>query len=306
MKQFILKGLLYFFIIFLLFNCKKKEREVIIIDAPSYNEVPLVKVENYVNKLFIDLIGREPLDIEMDTEVGILQTERLSIASRETLINKLMFNSTYIEGDSSYTHAYFRVQYELAKLRTIEAASNADINQRIGIISNAQLQDSLLGDTIGYQIKQYSIDKLNAIITSEIDYRNNNIEISQVYSIMVNNDLYDQINMNNFNFINATFDDLLNRYPTQYEFDNSFDMIEHGNSNLLFNISGQNKLDYINILTTQEEFYEGLIWWAYRTFLSRDPITDEINYLMHSFYLDHNLHNVILYILKTDEYANIN
>jgi hypothetical protein len=304
MTHLTLKGLFYFFIIFLLFNCKKKEREIIVVDAPNYNEVPLVKVENYVNKLFIDLIGREPLDVEMDAEVGVLQTERLSIASRVSLINKLMFNTTYREGDSSYKHAYFRVQYELAKLRTIEAASNADINGKIGIIAFDQLQDSLVGDTIGYQRNQYSIDKLQAIIDSEIGYRNNSVEIAQVYSAMVYNSIYDQINMNNFNFIEATFDDLLNRYPTQNEFNNSFDMIEYGNSNQLFNLSGQNKLDYVNILTSQEEFYEGLIWWTYSTFLSREPIAEEINHLMQTFYTDHNLHNVILYILKTDEYAN--
>ena len=50
----------------LIAGCKKDEAQIFTDnDAPYYDKVPSVKVRNYVNRLFIDLLGREPLDAKM-------------------------------------------------------------------------------------------------------------------------------------------------------------------------------------------------------------------------------------------------
>ena len=63
-------------------SCRKEE--VVFEDntAPAYTGVPTVQVNNYVNRLFIDLIGREPLDAEMALEVDSLEAGGLSMATR--------------------------------------------------------------------------------------------------------------------------------------------------------------------------------------------------------------------------------
>ena len=55
------------FSVLVLFSC---EKDVLIEDndAPYCGGVPTVLVEFYVNRVFIDLIGREPFDEEMENE----------------------------------------------------------------------------------------------------------------------------------------------------------------------------------------------------------------------------------------------
>ena len=76
------------FIVLMLFSCKK---DVLIgdNDAPYYGGVPTVLVEFYVNRVFIDLIGREPFDEEMENEVAFLRSYDLSMEGRDSLIIKL-------------------------------------------------------------------------------------------------------------------------------------------------------------------------------------------------------------------------
>ena len=52
-------------------------------------------------------------------------------------------------------------------------------------------------------------NKLNDILKSEIQYRNGLISVSEYHRRMVYNSIYDDINMNTFNYINAIFDNLL-------------------------------------------------------------------------------------------------
>ena len=78
---------LFFAVLFV--GCKK---ETIIIDGnnpPFYDKVPTIKIQNYVNRIFIDLIGREPLDSEMDENVDYLRKNNLSKDSRSVIIKKL-------------------------------------------------------------------------------------------------------------------------------------------------------------------------------------------------------------------------
>ena len=74
-------------------------------------------LENYVNRLYIDLIGREPLDDEMERDVLYLRDNDVSFGSRDSLILKLQSDTLFIEGDSSYKKAYFHRTYEMLKVR---------------------------------------------------------------------------------------------------------------------------------------------------------------------------------------------
>ena len=61
---------------------------------------------------------------------------------------------------------------------------------------------------------------------SQYQLRTESIEIDEVTQRMLYNAVYDEINMNSFNFINATFDDLFFRFPTQAEFDDAYEVVE--------------------------------------------------------------------------------
>jgi hypothetical protein len=289
----------------LLTACKKDPPVVMKSNnAPYYDKIPTVIVENYVNRIFIDLIGREPLDVEMDAEVTKLKGALLSIPARESLILKLQTDTAYLPGDSSYRFAYYNRLYELGKARLLEGASDDYIGQQIGILKFQALVDSVNGDSLGLAGSKGVINKMKAVIDIQRQWRYKQIDVNTVYSRLLDNAIYDMINMNSFNFVRASFNDLFARFPIQSEFDAGFFMIESDKAGLLFGVSGKNKGDYIQILTQSNEFYEGMIRWAYITLLARAPSTAEVYNAMLSFRSNKDIELLMRNIIKTDEYAN--
>jgi hypothetical protein len=284
-------------------SCKKGEL-VPDNNAPYYDGVPTVKVQNYVNRLFIDLIGREPLDVEMDAEVATLKSNHLSMESRDALIVKLQTDTNYIPGDSSYFVAYYQRLYNLFKFRLLEGASDADIDFYMGLSENNAFVDSLSGDSLNMQREKQEVARYKKVKAIPFDLRNDSIDIRTVFSRLLYNGVYDQINMNSFNFVRASFNDLFGRYPTQSEFDNSFAMVDANESRIVMGQPGQNKGDFINILVNTYEFKEGMIRWAYKTFMAREATTAEVNDLIQDFNTTLNFPHMQKAILKTDEYAN--
>jgi hypothetical protein len=303
----ILKVFLVFVLAVFLDSCKKDGEIIPGNTAPYYDGVPNVLIENYINRLFIDLIGREPLDAEMTSELAILKEAGLSPSARYGLVNKLQTDTNFIQGDSSYKHAYYIRFYELSKARMLEGAADYQINdQFIAILSFSVYADSISGDSFSMEIGRQKIRLLEDVLAIPYDYRMGSVEIRDVYARLLNNAVYDQINMNTFNFVNASFDDLFFRFPTQSEFDRGYDMVEFDKPEILFGISGQNKGDYVSILANSKEFYEGMIRWLYQTWMAREPSTTEVYNHMMTFFQDHDVQKVQRAILISDEYANFN
>lgn len=284
----------------------KKDKEIIVPDntIPYYNGISKVVLQNYINRLYIDLIGREALDAEMEQEENYLRSNDLSISAREQIIIKLQTDTAHIVGDSSYMYAYYNRFYETCKARVLEAASSDIINQRMGEINYSAILDSINGDSLNFQIRKQEVIKLIKVIACEADYRNDSIEVKDIFARMLNNAIYDQINMNTFNFLNASFNDLFFRYPTNNEFNAGYNMVEYNTPDVLFGKSAQNKGDYLQLLVNSQEFYEGIIRWQYKNLLAREPSTQEAYTLMQSFFNDHDVQKVQRYIMRSDEYAN--
>jgi len=283
------------------------EKETVIIsnnNAPLYDKIPTVLIENYVNRVYIDLIGREPLDSEMESDVEYLRDNDVSFESRDFLIYKLQFDTMYIAGDMSYKFAYFHRIYEMVKVRLIEGASNGDISFYMSNHFADYEVDSVAGNLIEAQKHLIEYYKLKLVIDSELSYYDNDVNIKEMHKRMIYNSIYDQINMNTFNFVNAAYDNLLFRYPTQNEFNNSYSMIEDKQPFTIFGFSGSNKYDFMNLICNSREFYEGVIHWSYLTMLARTPSTVERDFLMNDFYITDDFQKLQRFIMKTDEYAH--
>jgi hypothetical protein len=149
-------------------------------------------------------------------------------------------------------------------VRCIEGAPDSEIERRIGILRNSALQDSLEGEwDLFYRKKEQIRRNENALASRQALY-DGLIVYHQLYGFMIDNSVYDEINMNTFNFIRATFDQLIWRLPTLQEFDRSFNMIQANQTDELFGVLGSNKYDYVRILTESQEMQEGLIIWCYQ------------------------------------------
>jgi hypothetical protein len=120
------------------------------------------------------------------------------------------------------------------------------------------------------------------------------------------NQIYDDINMNTFNYINATFDDLFFRFPTEAEFNQAFPPIDYNGSGYLFGQLLTSKSDYISLMVSNEEFNEGSIRWAYLNLLGREALSGEIFGLLGTFTNNDDFKSIQKAIIITDEYAGWN
>ena len=271
--------------IFLLTSCSKETIFVDDNEPPAVNNVPRIRIQHYINKLFIDLIGREATDTELNAEVQAMIDAELSKEHRSVLIQTLQTSTAFIEGDTSYSRAFHFNLYNLAKVHCLEGVSDATIASFGG------------GDGEGEA-------KAAAVINSWRDLQAGSININELFARMIDNGVYDEINMNSFNFVNASFDNLLWRFPSNSEFTAGFTMVEHSQSASLFGQSGQSKADYIQILTNSREMYEGLIIYVYQLLLSRRPESQEVEALLNDFINHKDIKRILQAVMVTDEYAN--
>ncbi|MEX0967472.1 MAG: hypothetical protein WD077_09555 [Bacteroidia bacterium] len=65
--------------------------------SPPFHGVTTIQVQNYVNKLYIDLLGREPVETEMTEGVNTLKSGSLSEASRLMLVRSLFEQDEYFQ-----------------------------------------------------------------------------------------------------------------------------------------------------------------------------------------------------------------
>ncbi len=300
-------NLLYAVLFLIVFSasCKKEKEEVVFTgnDIPEYNEVPRLLIENYVNRLFIDLIGREPTDAEMDAEVNVLRASNASRDSRLALVEKIMNSTSPIPGDGSYREAYVRKFYEDQKGRFIEGASDGAITGEYDLYRFLAYQDSIQGNTLAYQLLTLEANKLKAVLDSRAQLMNGEILFEEMCKRMMFNSFYDEINMNTFNFINASFDDCFARFPTQAEYEGVEDAIEFNGSGSLFGNAVSSKTEYLDVLVQSNEFDEGFVRWVYFALLAREASSTEVFSRVQIFRQGSNYSGVQKEILISDEYA---
>lgn len=301
-KHFKIK--LFLFLLIAMVSCNKETRLVPDNDAPDYAGIPTIKVENYVNRLFIDLIGREPTQVEMNQQVSFLKGNELKKEARIQLVDRLMNSNDFVVNDSSYALAYSKRMSELFKARFLEGASNQTINEFIGIAQQDYIADSLNGDLAAMEVSRNRVNQLLNILLIPNLIKANDLKFTYFYQVLLYNDLYDFINMNSFNYVRSCFNDLFDRFPTNSEFQTGFDMVENNVSGTLFNQIGATKFDFTSILIQSNECYEGTIRWMYRTLLARDATSAEVQTTMIEFLINKDIRWLQTQILITDEYAS--
>ncbi|MEL7340095.1 MAG: hypothetical protein AAGM67_06380 [Bacteroidota bacterium] len=292
------------FLLPLLFACR--EGQVIVIpdnDPPAYNAIPLIVIENYINRLYIDLLGREPLSDEKDNTLALLRAEDLSSSVRDSIVRELQRNTEFIPIDSSYRRAYAWRQYELAKERVLEGASEALIAYRIDRMIEKAYEDSLKGDQAGIVFAREEQAKLEAVQQIPYLLKSDEMQYGYAFESLVQNYIYDDIHKGTANFIDASFSDLLGRFPTESEYDNAFQIIEFNIPGFVLGKTCTNKAEYTRVLVQSREFAEANIRWAYSNLLSRQPSSEEMLELVEVYFVDQDFEKVQRKIMTSDEYA---
>jgi len=294
----------FLFISFLFVSCTKEE---IVIrnnnNPPKYSEVSTLMVENYINRLFIDILGREATDVERFEYVLQLRKGKLSQNSRDSLVKMLQFDTVYRIGDSSYRKAYTSRIYNICKSRFLEGAADMDIAQQSSNLGFGIYLSQLDGDSVAMytyiNLKKY----YDRILKSNYWLSRNKITYNQLCEYMLNNGIYDLINMGSFNFVNATYDNIYGRKPNADEFNRAYQIIEKNNPRFIFNRVISNKNEYCEGITSNNGFYEAEIRWWYFQFIRKEINSNVLYPILTNFLKDRSFENMQRKILITDEYA---
>ena len=232
---------------------------------PPYDGVPTVVVDAYLTRAYIDLIGREPLSGEMEQDRATLRAGDLGLDARLDLIDRLM------GGDDAYREVHDRKVFHDLSGRFLDGTGQETLIAEMEFQRFRAQQDSLAGG-IAYPFFNLLADRLERVILSVEAHRAGTIDWREVNRRFCDNVIYDEINMNSFNFVNATFDDLYGRYPTEAEFEQAYAAVEYGSPSVLFGEVVQDKDSYLQVLVADPEFEEGAVrWWAEKLLVR--PIT---------------------------------
>jgi hypothetical protein len=232
-----------------------------------------------------------------------LKSNGLAYSTRDSLIRILQWDSTFRLGDSSYRHAYSQRLYDVSKARFLEGASDPDIGQAIGSLRFGITVARLEGDSVRVYANLDAISKYSNVLISRQRYRLQEIGYSEMVACMINNPIYDGINMNSFNYVIASFDDVLRRNPTQDEFTRAYQIIDKNEPQEIFGVWAANKNEYAQALTQTDGFFEAQIRWSYFLLVQREPLTKELNQFLQPYLQNRRIEDVQRAIAITDEYA---
>jgi hypothetical protein len=227
--------------------------------APEERVVTTELKENYVNRIFITLQGRKATDLEFNEAKQLLGEEAL-ILDRIALVSNV-FNSDL----------YYTKLYEDARADYLDGLDTNQIQQDYLVYVN--LLNSVSPDL--KEILEVEIARLEQLLEIETMLKSGDIGTTDLHKRMVDNLYYDEINMGTENFVVATFQNFLFRYPTDDELENSSLMIE-GSNGVLFLKAGFSKKDFIDIFFSSQSYFEGQVLTLFRKHLFRDPNTAEM------------------------------
>lgn len=280
------------------FGCTKESLEEIHIDTtitdndpPPYSGVSDAQLTNYINKLYIDLIGRAPTAAEISSQLAYLENHALRDGAKDTLVQELM-----------NTEDYYDVIFSLTSADFTNAIDSADIDYEIQVITLIYYIDSLNGNFQNFIFYQFELNRLYHLLSITDNYRNGSISVNEFFAAFLNNYFYDQVNMGSENFVKGAFSDLFRRAPTQSELTNGITMTDNGAA-ILFLKDGDSKGDFISIVTTCTEFYEGLVLKTYNQLLLRDPTSAELASATFTLEQNNNYPAFQKQLVKTSEYA---
>ena len=280
----------FLFIVLTIFNSCTDEEVVPDNEAPPDQTIENITITNYVNRVYVSVLGREANDTEKETGFNLLRQNNLSLTSRTQFLDQVFTESEYLP------HLY-----DFARVEILNNLDTSEVTYWIYLF-NFLLSDPAYAQV--YDVLLHEIERLDTLQRIPADLVNHAIDIEYLHRRCVNNYFYDQINMGSENFVVSCFQHFLNRYPTLSELTEGKKMVD-GVPAVLFLESGQSKDDFIDIFFTSKDYSEGLAINLYQRYLLRNPSSIEMGNAANAFVVSHNYVQMQKDILSTNEYIGI-
>jgi hypothetical protein len=217
-------------------------------------------VKNFIIKSQIILLNRKPPPAEIFAaikEYDIIKTPANKIKYIEWLFADSLFAQSIYD---IYVNEYLQgVDDDLVTL---------------AIFDDKKLL-SKKSEFVFYDVFNGELKKILRFKSAPEQLGRNEITISQLQQMCIDNKFYDDKNMGPDNFVNSTFMYLFSRNPTRYELEEGKKMFDH-QAGVLFHENGFSKEDYLNILFGSAEYKEGQVRYWYQRILNRNPKQAEL------------------------------
>ena len=285
-----MRNSLYLFVLALVFSCSKDSTELIPnnVAPPDYTVDRVIK-ENYINKLYISMLGREPNTNEFNLARNLLGDE-VTQESRELLVESVQAKEEY------YDNMFNIIRQDLI--------NGVDTNQiREDYIDGFEEALENSDDPFEIQEIEEGLVKLYLLYNSTDDLKSNDATITEIQARCVEISFMTKL-IGSFNYVVSIYQNFLHRYPTEYEIENGVNMLDDEQA-VCFGGNGNSKSDFNDLFFNHDGYYEGQVINIYNIILFRDPSSSESYELTTLFKNDKDYKELQKRILITDEYLGI-
>lgn len=280
------------FILLILSSCQNDGNSVLVEGniAPPDPTIERVVVEGYVNKLYISLLGREPSTSEFNDAIDLLG-EKLNQQDRTLLVSQ-------IQEDPNY----YKNQIDIFRQDYLNGIDTAQIRDDYILPYENELENVV--NPFFYEEIEKELNSLYLLYNVEIDLILNDIDVMEVHRRMVDNPVYNDINMGIENYIVSMSQNFLHRYPTNSELENATLMID-GEQSYCFGGNGDSKSDFNNLFFNHDGYFEGQVVTNYNKLLYRNPNSSEASESAYLYKQNRNFKELQKSILISNEFIGI-
>ena len=167
-----------------------------------------------------------------------------------------------IDHDDFIVPVYAQLRFEL-----LQGTKITEIVELLTDFDQVKLQEG------NYEFGKYQFDRLEKLYFVDQNYNNDQLDLTGVMKLLVDNYFYDQFNMGINNFVTSVFHYFTGRAPTGFEKEQSKQMCL-GESAQLFLQTGVNKSDFLDIMSHNGNFleYQVVVW--YERLLLKRPTSE--------------------------------
>jgi hypothetical protein len=287
MKKVIIAALLFLGI----HSCSKTEDVFIKNNQPPTDKtIDSSTILLYINKTYINLMGREPVGNERAQALSILNQNNFSIYNRKQFLDNLLNKPEYK-----------RNLFIVANAEFLNSIDSSDVANQIYLFQLfvTQPQYAPFVDILNMEIA-----RMTALNKTKQDLVSGALDYKGMLKRITNNYFYDQINMGTENFVVFSFINYLFRYPSDAELAQGKIMVD-GNNATLFLQLGNSKSDFINIFFDSNDYFEGQVRYIFKKYLFREPTSAEITFYANPYKATGDYTAMQKNIFSTDEYAGI-
>jgi len=272
-------------------SCKKTEEVIITGNTPPPDlTIQQDRLENFINKSYISLLGRQPLAQELSAGKSVLEQGGFSKASRKNVLEDILTKQDF-----------YRREFEITRNDILNGIDEGTVTEQILVfeflLTNpdfAQFHPLLIAELV----------RLNELRNMFSLSNTGSPEVKEIHRVCINNNFYDDLNMGSLNFVIATFQQFFLRNPTQFEQTEGVKMVD-GFPGIILLQSGESKSDYISIFLNSNDYYEGQVKLAFSRFFFRQPNSEEMSYYKLLYKQNGDYKLFLSTLLSNDEYARI-